>query len=120
MPLSHTFNATLRQTADVAVIDLQGEIVASAETTLASVYETALRQETAYILLNFAQVDYINSGGIARLVNLIRQANRFQRKLFACHLTSYYVDLFEITRLTDYIRIFPDEAGALAELNKEP
>lgn len=114
----YLFNASLRRMANVTIIDLQGEIVASSETTLLSAYEAALRQKANHILLNFAQVDYINSGGIARLVMLIRQASHSGHQLLACDLTSYYADLFEITRLNEYIDIYSDEAAALAEVNR--
>jgi anti-anti-sigma factor len=67
------------------------------------------------ILLNFSDVDYINSTGIALIVSLLARARKSKRKLLACGLSQHYVELFQITRLVDFMSVFADEASALAE-----
>jgi hypothetical protein len=72
---------------------------------------------TGVVLLNFSDVDYINSVGIALIVNLLTQARKAHRRLLACGLSVHYVEIFQITRLADFIAIFPDEASALAAVS---
>ena len=69
------FEATLRHPvmhlAGAVIIDLQGEINGSVETTLNSAYEQAEAEDTENIILNFSAVNYINSTGIALIVGLL-------------------------------------------------
>src|SRR5215469_14001956 len=99
----------------VAIIELHGEINAFAEDTLNAAYAEAEVQEPETILLNFADVDYINSTGIALIVSLLARARKSHRRLLACGLSQHYVEIFNITRLADFMSVFPDEATALSE-----
>jgi anti-anti-sigma factor len=64
-------------------------------------------------LLNFAAVDYINSTGIALIVAILAKARSDKIALQTCGLTEHYQELFRITRLSDFIPVFPDEESAL-------
>jgi anti-anti-sigma factor len=108
--------ASVRHERGVAVIDLSGEIHAGAEEALNDVYAEAERGDPQAILLNFSAVGYINSTGIALIVGLLTQARKSQRRLMACGLSEHYVEIFQITRLADFMSVFPDEASALAQI----
>ena len=106
----------VRQQPGMAIIDLHGDIDGSAEQVLTDAYDKAERQDPADIVLNFAGVNYINSKGIALLVVLLRRAIRSGRRLLACALSDHYQEIFQITRLADYITICTDEERALAKI----
>ena len=108
--------ASVRQVRGAAIIDLRGEINAGAEETLNAAYAEAERHDPQAILLNFGDVGYINSTGIALIVGLLSQARKANRRLMACGLSDHYVEIFQITRLADFMKVFPDEAYALAEV----
>src|SRR5262245_22276372 len=108
--------ASVRHERGAAVIDLRGEIHAGAEETLNSAYATAEGYDPRAILLNFSDVGYINSTGIALIVGLLSQARKANRRLMACGLSDHYVEIFQITRLADFMSVFPDEASALAQV----
>lgn len=99
-----------------AIIDLNGDIDGFAQDAIAAAYEAALQTASGSIVLNFTGVHYVNSTGIALIISLIAQARRSGRRLLACGLSEHYAQIFEITRLTDFIGVFPDEAGALESL----
>ncbi|HEV2459051.1 MAG TPA: STAS domain-containing protein [Ktedonobacterales bacterium] len=101
----------------VAVIDLRGEINAFAEDVLNAAYAQAEQDHPEVILLNFAGVDYINSTGIALIVSLLARARKSHIRLLSCGLSEHYVEIFSITRLADFMSVFPDEATALASAN---
>src|SRR5436190_906776 len=107
-------SATVRRERGVAIIDLRGEIDGAAEATLHSAYAEATTQDPRTVLLNFGGVDYINSTGIALIVGILAQARRASRRLLACGLSEHYVEIFSITRLADFMSMFPDEQSALA------
>ncbi len=69
--MNHVFAARLRQMPGLAVIDLSGEINAFADQELDVVYTEAEGTGSKAILLNFGNVTYINSTGIALIVGLL-------------------------------------------------
>ena len=107
--------ATVRRASGVAVIDLRGEINSFTEETLNSAYVEATGGNGDVVLLNFSGVDYINSTGIALIVGLLAQARKTGRRLLTCGLSDHYREIFQITRLADFMSIFPDAAAALAD-----
>ncbi len=107
------FSAQVRGQPGLAVIDLAGEINAFAETALNHAFDGAQRAGPAAIALNFTRVTYINSTGIALIVGLLARARQAQRELSVWGLSNHYVEIFQITRLVDFIAIYPDEASAV-------
>lgn len=108
------FDASVRREQPRAVIlDLRGEINASAEESLNAAYAEAEAARPEAILLNFNDVDYINSTGIALIVSLLARARKQHIPLRACGLSDHYQEIFTITRLADFMGLYGDEASAL-------
>lgn len=99
----------------VAVVDIKGEVTAACEPVLMSAYEEASSAGAARVLLNFAGLEYMNSGGIGMLVTLLVRAGRQRQQLAACGLSEHYREIFELTRLDEAIAIYADEAAALSD-----
>ena len=114
------FEAAVRHVQDgnelsgIAIIDLHGEIDLSAADALNAAYAQASGHNPAATLLNFDDVDYINSTGIALIVGLLGKARRAGMRLMVCGLSEHYMEIFRITRLAEFMSVFPDEASALA------
>jgi anti-anti-sigma factor len=107
--------AEVRQERGVVVLDLRGEINGFAQEALDAAYSEAESKDPEAILLNFEEVDYINSTGIALIVGLLAKARASHKRLLACNLSEHYVEIFNITRLSDFMSVFPDEESALEE-----
>ena len=105
----------VRLEGDIAVLDLTGEINGFAEEALNAAYAEAEAMDPKTVLLNFEKVDYINSTGIALIVGLLARARASRRGLLACNLSEHYVEIFNITRLSDFMSVFPDEKTAVVE-----
>jgi anti-anti-sigma factor len=69
--------------------------------------------ETRRLILDFEQVDYINSTGIALIVALLARARAADLSVVAYGLTDHYRQIFQITRLSDFMGIYPDRNSAL-------
>lgn len=110
------FEARVRGMAGAAVIDMRGDLDGTGLETLNRAYGQAEHWGSGAILLNFESVDYINSKGIALIVGLLKAARQSRRRLLACGLSEHYVRIFEITRLADYIEIYPGEEQALSHV----
>jgi anti-anti-sigma factor len=107
------FEASARTNGAVSVLELTGELNAAADESLNGAYEEALAADPRTVLLNFDNVSYINSTGIALIVGLLAEARKSDRKIMACGLSEHYKEIFEITRIADFVSIFTDEQSAV-------
>lgn len=105
--------AVVRHVDGRAVIDLTGDINRTADAMLTSAYEEAISGGATEVLLNFSQVGYINSTGIAVIVGLLARSRQEERHVVAYGLSEHYKAIFEITRLSDFMTIFSDERSAV-------
>ncbi len=110
MMASETAEAVVRDGDGMAVIELRGRIDAAAEPVVARAGAEASALGRAELMLDFAAADYINSTGIALIVGLLARARAERREVSARGLTPHYREIFEITRLSDFMRIVPDDA----------
>jgi anti-anti-sigma factor len=108
----NTFSATLRKEDQMVVIDLEGSIDARADEDFNQVYTTADSLDYDTIALNFSEVDYINSTGIALIVELLAQARKSHKHLVVYGLSEHYIEVFQITRLSDFMDVYEDETNA--------
>ena len=76
-------------------------------------YDEATRTGTGDVTLNFEDTKYINSTGIALIVGLLAQARAHDVGVKAVGLTDHYREIFEITRLADFMTITDDEERAV-------
>ena len=104
--------ATVRQRQGVAILDLTGDVDSRAEAALQRGYDEAAAGGGP-VVLNFAGADYINSTGIALIVGLLAQARARDVQITACGLSDHYREIFEITRLADFMTITDNEDGAV-------
>jgi len=109
------FSAHMRQEGDYAILDLEGDINAFAENTLEEAYDGAEAANPSTIALNFNDVDYINSTGIALIVSLLAQARKSQVDVVVYGLSEHYREIFNITRLSDFMSMYDDEESALTD-----
>ena len=54
----------------------------------------------------------------AVIVGLLARARKSGLRLLTYGLSDHYVEIFKITRLADFMGIFPDEATALSTLDQ--
>ncbi|HTQ94597.1 MAG TPA: STAS domain-containing protein, partial [Streptosporangiaceae bacterium] len=111
--------ATTRALPGAAVIELSGEVDGSAAAILTEAYERAVTagpENPDTVVLDFAAVDYINSTGIALIVSVLARARAERRKVVASGLSPHYREIFDITRLSDFIELFPDLDHAVSQL----
>lgn len=103
--------ATVTNRSDAAVVELFGELNSSGEAALNEAFDAAAHSDL--IVLNFSEVDYINSTGIALIVGLLAKARMLGKTVRAFGLIEHYREIFEITRLADFMAICDDETSAV-------
>jgi anti-anti-sigma factor len=90
-----------------SVVELRGTVDRAAKDPLEQAYAEATGIP-GEIVLDFNEVDYINSTGIAVIVGLLGLARAESRTVGAVGLTDHYREVFEITRLADFMHIYED------------
>src|SRR5918911_351949 len=108
------FEAGVRFRPGVAIVDLHGELDATGEDALNAAYAEASSRSPDTILLNFTDVTFMDATGLALIVGLLAQARKVRRRLLVYGLSEHYVHIFQITRLADFMPVFPNETSALA------
>jgi anti-anti-sigma factor len=96
--------AAVRRSDGVPVVDLVGDIDANAEAALQAAWQDAAAG-TQTVILDFSRTSYINSTGIALIVQLLANARARGIALTARGLSEHYRTIFEITRLADFMQI---------------
>jgi anti-anti-sigma factor len=94
------------------VLVLAGDVDRDAEPALFAAWDEVRRLPAGRVLLDFTGVSYINSTGIAVVVGLLARARTEQRPLGVFGLSDHYRHVFEITRLSDFMEIYPDAETA--------
>jgi len=107
--------ASVRRADGLAIIDLRGDIDGTTEETLNAAYAEAASTRPAAIALNFGGVEYINSTGIALIVGVLAQARKAKLPISTFGLSEHYKEIFQITRLSDFMHIYANEADAVGK-----
>jgi anti-sigma B factor antagonist len=95
------------------ILRIQGEITSGSEGPLMAAYAEAA-EGTRAIVIDFAGLEYMNSGGIGLLVTLLIRVQRAGQRLLATGLSDHYRQILMLTRLDEAIAIHDDEPAALA------
>lgn len=106
----------LRSTDDpsASVIHIGGDVTSTSEGALMDAYAKAAGGGARTIILDFAELAYMNSGGIGLLVTLLVRVQRQGQRLLAVGLSEHYRQIFALTRLDEAIGIHDTTAAALA------
>lgn len=117
--MSGNLNTQVRKTADnVAVIDISGELNGYGEEALMAAYTAASNGRTRSIILNFSDLEYMNSSGIGLLVTMLIRVQRQKQQLLAYGLSEHYQQIFELTRLNEAIAIYENEDAAVSAVRQ--
>ena len=108
------FEVALRTAGNTSVLDLGGTLDRDAQARFEEAFTAALASCDGSVVLNFTDIGFINSTGIALVVGALAKGRAAKRDVRAFGLDEHYRHIFEITRLTDFISIYDDESSALS------
>lgn len=108
-------SAKVRKVGDVAIVDLNGKITLGENTgILRDELRSLLSQGSKNIVLNMADVGYVDSAGLGELVGAYTTATNQGGALKLLHLQGKMKDLMQITKLHTIFPAFEDEKAAVA------
>ncbi len=78
----------------VSVLRFEGDIASTSKEAVLGTYQALPKQSTKLILLDFSKVEYINSSGIALVIQLLIEAANAGQKVFAYGLSPHFTKVF--------------------------
>ena len=109
-----SMKANSRQVDGVTVVDLSGRIILGEPTsTLREMFRDMIGRGQKKILLNLADVNYIDSSGLGTLVSVYTTLTSQQGQLKLVNLTKRVHDLLQLTKLLTVFEVFDNEAAAV-------
>jgi anti-sigma B factor antagonist len=103
-----------RQVDGVTILDLSGRItLGEGSVTLRDAVRDLLAKGSKKILLNLADISYIDSSGIGELVSAFTSVKNAGGELKLLNLTHKVKDLLQITKLYTVFDVWDDEASAV-------
>jgi anti-sigma B factor antagonist len=111
--------ATNRDIGDTTVVDISGRItLGEGSALLRTMVRQLLDQGRKYIVLNLADVSYIDSSGIGELVSSFTAVRKEGGELKLLNLTKKVHDLLLITKLFTVFDVHNDEEKAIASFSR--
>jgi anti-anti-sigma factor len=93
------------------VLLLEGNLTGESEGPLNSAVNEAHRKGISNIVLDFRPTDHMDSRGAAALAKLVVLADSFTMNLYAYALSAGYLDIFNLTGLSDRIPVYNSPSG---------
>ena len=108
----------LEQTSDasgrpVTVLRFSGDITSASQAAVLGTYQ-GLGEKARRILLDFSKVEYLNSSGIALVIQMMIAAGKHGQTVQTFGLTPHFQKVFTMVGITKYTSLHPDEATACA------
>jgi anti-sigma B factor antagonist len=100
-----------------SIVDVWGGLTIFAENMLMDAYPHASSGGAGAIILNFSELEHMNSSGIGLLITLLIRANRQKERILSFGMSEHYRRIFELAGLHEAIGIYGSEAEALDAAN---
>jgi anti-sigma B factor antagonist len=101
---------------DIPVVSITGDIDLESSPKLRGFLKPKSSAKTPRLLLDFSGVTYIDSSGLATLIEYFQAVQGFGGKLALASLSPRVKNVFEIVRLEQIFSLHPDIPTALAAL----
>lgn len=101
---------------DVTTLKISGEIDLHASPALRAELQACLAQKTPRLLLDFTEVGYIDSSGLATLIEYVRECGKFGGRLALFGLQAKVKTIFELVRLNELFCISGTADQAVAAM----
>jgi anti-sigma B factor antagonist len=103
-----------REVSHVTILDIHGRIILGPEIgTLRTAVRDLIAQGKKKIILNLADVDYLDSSGVGELVSCFTTVRNAEGELKLLNLTQKVNDILHVTKLYTVFDIKDDEFTAI-------
>ena len=105
-----------KKSGDIIIVYINGEIDITTSPDVRKFFDRITKDKSSKIVINLAKVSYIDSSGLATLVEGLQRMRSYGGKMRLTNLSDKVKSLFEITKLEKLFEIFPEETKAVEGL----
>ena len=99
--------------SSIAVLRFTGDISSTSKDSVLGAWQSV---SGGPVLLDFTKVEYINSSGIALIIQMLIEADKTSRKVAIFGLTPHFQKVFTMVGIGKYAGLHKDEPTAVASL----
>ncbi len=96
------------------ICHVSGEVDINTSPEIKKAFDKLISKKEPKIIVNFSKVTYVDSSGLATLVEILKNMRSYGGRIKLTNLSPKVKSLFEITKLDKLFEILQDEAEALA------
>ena len=112
-----TNEINFEQHGGVTLFDIHGDLTSFSEPFLSEAYQNANTQGAEKILLKIDKEAYINSGGIAALIQILAQGKRNNQHIGITGVSDHFKKIFGMVGITRFADIHETVENALEEMS---
>jgi anti-anti-sigma factor len=100
------------------VISIEGDMTSDADSDIKKLYSEIKEKfpENKTIIINFEKTKYINSSGIATLINIIQDINEKKGMITFVGMSDHLKKVMDIVGITDFVKLFDNKDQAVNSL----
>ncbi len=115
-----TRTASTASSSPVTILSFSGDISSASKDAVLGAYH-GLDGAASHVLLDFTGVDYINSSGIAIIIQMLLEAGKAGTQTIGIFgLTPHFQKVFTMVGINKYAALHANEAAALAGVQEQP
>ena len=103
---------TEKRNNDIVIYNVKGDIDINSSPQIRKSLDKLISDKAAKIIVNLSGVSYIDSSGLATLVEMLKKTRGYGGRLKLSNLNAKVKSLFEITKLEKLFEIYNTEEEA--------
>ncbi len=116
--MQQTNQIKLEQLNDISLLHIQGDITSQSETVINDAYKEADDQGAAQkILIQFEEDAYINSGGIAVLIQILAHTQKKNQAIGITGLSEHFKKIFNMVGIAKFAGIYNTVEDAIEAMS---
>jgi anti-anti-sigma factor len=114
--LKENTDIKLQQQGDVTIMNIRGDITSYSESIFKEAYQQALDQDARKIIFKIEKFAYINSGGIALIIQTLYKTKENKQFSAIAGVSPHFKKIFKMVGITKFAGLFDNVAEAIEEL----
>lgn len=101
----------------IPILVVEGDITSESDSDVMKMYSTIKdKHHPASLIINFEKTNYINSAGIATLINIIQDMGEKNGKVSFVGLSNHFQKVMDIVGISDFVDIVNTNDQALTKI----
>ncbi len=115
--MGNNYTVTLDIIDDIPVMIIEGDLTSDAKSEVMRTYKSLKEKHSPdNLIINFEKINYINSAGMAIIINIIQDLGETNGKVKFVGLSAHIKNIMDIVGIFDFVDIFNSTRDAITEI----